>query len=34
MFDKEYNRLKALQGTAAGAMGSFSREPKPFAIGD
>ena len=32
--DKEYNRLKALQGTAAGAMGSFNREPKPFAIGD
>ena len=32
--DKERNRQKALQGTAAGAMGSFNREPKPFAIGD
>lgn len=31
---KEYARLKALQGTAAGQMGSFNREPKPFAIGD
>jgi hypothetical protein len=32
--DKEYARLKALQGTAAGAMGSFNREPKPFSVGD
>jgi hypothetical protein len=32
--DKERNRQKALQGTAAGAMGSFNREPKPSAIGD
>ena len=32
--DKEYARFKALQGTAAGQMGSFSREPKPYAVGD
>lgn len=32
--DKEYARLKALQGTAAGAMNRFNREPKPFSVGD
>ena len=32
--DKEKNRQKDLQGTAAGAFGSFNRNPKPFSVGD
>jgi len=32
--DAEKNRQKALQGTAAGALGSFNRNPKPYAVGD
>jgi hypothetical protein len=32
--DAERKRQKELQGTAAGAFGSFNRNPKPFSVGD
>ncbi len=32
--DAERKRQKELQGTAAGAFGSFNRNPKPYSVGD
>jgi hypothetical protein len=32
--DAERKRQKDLQGTAAGAFGSFNRNPKPYSVGD